>query len=132
MAAKGVFFGNVHETEPPGIVEADGDAAIGLEDNVVVAFQRRRRAVEYPEPSRHTQVGNQRRPVFKPEQEEFAAPAEGGHGPALKPARKAPGQGKPKIGPERLDGGQAPAFENAGQAPAHGFDLGKLGHRSGT
>ena len=77
-------------------------------------------------------MGNQRRPVFKPEQEEFTASAEGGHGPALKPGREARWQGKPEIAPECLDGGQAPAFENASQAPAHGFDFGKLGHRLGT
>ena len=63
------------------------------------------------------------------DQAELGAAAELGHGGPGEALAEAWRERPAQIGPPRLDAGQPPALEHAGQAADGGLDFGKLGHR---
>ena len=120
-----------HQTESPGIGEADPRAVLQSEDDMLV----QRRDIRAPRggldqhPPGHAEMNDQRAGIVEREHEIFAAPAER-ENPAAREARfEIVRQRQAKVAPAHLDLGDPLALDGEAEAAADGFDFGQFGHR---
>ena len=129
----------VHVAEAARVVEGDQRAGLGLEHDMGVLRIRRLREVEVARPSRracagdleaaaHAQVHHQGLAAVERRQQVLRAPFQSLDARAGQPLDETLGQRKAQVRAARLDAGQPRAGQDGLKAPAHGLDLGKLGH----
>lgn len=121
-----------HEAETPGIVEPDQASLVGLDDDMVVASERRGAVPRAGEgdhhASRHAQMDDPDIAIIQPRQNIFATAVEPPHAPALKPGGKILRKRDAEILTPEHHPPKTVAFQDRGKAAANGLDFRQFGH----
>ncbi len=112
----------VHDAEPPRVVEADPHARLQLEDDMIVRL-RGGVGVMHPKRARHSKVHEERFTGRQVGQQIFATTCQAVHRRSSQPALEISWEGPAQVGAAQQDADDSRAAQRGFQFATYGFDF---------